>query len=123
MRGRTVSIALIAAVVVAGCGPTPPQAPKPEAKRLDKSLGDISSACGLAYQVTAFPGDHRSDLITLEVTATSAAREFAAVYARNPEWIYQSERLRKIASDAVSLLQGCGLGGAAHTLRQATSAG
>ena len=121
MRRRASAIAVLAAVV-AGCGPTPPQAPKPEAKRLDKSLGDISSACGLAYQVTAFPGDHRSDILTLEVTATSAAREFAAVYARNPDWIYQSERLRKIASDAVALLQGCGLGGAAHTLRQSTSA-
>jgi len=121
MRRRASAIAVLAAVV-AGCGPTPPQAPKPEAKRLDKSLGGISSACGLAYQVTAFPGDHRSDILTLEVTATSAAREFAAVYARNPDWIYQSERLRKIASDAVALLQGCGLGEAAHTLRQSTSA-
>jgi predicted small lipoprotein YifL len=121
MRSRVLAIALLAATV-AGCGPTPPQAPKPEAKRLDKSLGDISSACGEAYQVTAFPGNHHSDLVTLEVTATSAAREFASVYARNPDWIYQSARLRKIASDAVSTLQACGLGGAAHTLRQTTSA-
>jgi hypothetical protein len=49
------SAALLLAIVIAGCGPTPPLAPLAEAKMLDAATSDIATACGLTYQVKAFP--------------------------------------------------------------------
>lgn len=76
MTARSRSRPFLAALAVAlgGCGPTPPQAPVHEAKKLDASTGDISTECGLAYEVTAFPGDHRKGLANLEATAESGLR-------------------------------------------------
>ena len=108
------------ALAVSSCGPTPPQAPLRDAKKLDEATGDLSSACGSAYQVTAFPGDHRKDLITLEVTAASAASKLALVYRRNPKWIYQGETVGEIVSDADSMLGSCGLHQAQSALERAT---
>jgi hypothetical protein len=113
--------ALAAAIVVAGCGPTPPQAPLEYAKKLNDTTGNISTACGEAYQVTAFPGDHRSLLQTLEATATTAAHQLAGVYHRNPAWVYQGETVSQIVSDADAMLGSCGLSGAQRVLRRATS--
>jgi hypothetical protein len=103
-----------------GCGPTPPQAPLPEAKKLDESLSGISSACGLSQQVTAFPGNHQPNLLTLEDTAISDAQKLASVYARNPKWIYQSDTVRALVRDSISTLHECGLHGAAAVLMRAT---
>ena len=64
--------AISAALALAACGPTPPQAPLPYAKKLDSATSGISTACGLAEQVTAFGGEHGKDLVTLEVTAGSS---------------------------------------------------
>jgi hypothetical protein len=108
------------ALAVSACGPTPPQAPLPEAKKLDTSTSGISTACGETYQVTAFPGDHRRDLATLEATATSSARKLASVYRRNPAWIYQGETVAAIVKDAVSTLSDCGLASAKTTLAHLT---
>ena len=55
-RGLPCRLAVAAAVGIAGCGPLPPQAPLAIAKKLDSSTSDISTACGEAYQVAAFPG-------------------------------------------------------------------
>jgi hypothetical protein len=115
-----VSTALALALAVSACGPTPPQAPLPEAQKLDTSTSGISTACGETYQVTAFPGDHRRDLATLEATATSSARKLASVYRRNPAWIYQGETVAAIVKDAVSTLSDCGLQGAKTTLAHLT---
>jgi hypothetical protein len=117
---RVLLLASVAVVAIAGCGPTPPQAPLRYAKKLDESTSDISSACGGAYQVTAFPGEHRNDLIALEVTASSAARKLAGVYRRDPAWIYQGETVGEIVSDAAAMLGSCGLHQAQSALRQAT---
>lgn len=120
MRARLALIlALAALAALAGCGPTPPQAPKHEAQRIDHSTGVISSACGEASQVSAFGGDAK-DLDTLEANAASSALDLAAVYRRNPGWIYQSETVGKIVHDAISLLDSCGLHRAGHTLARAT---
>ena len=116
-------LALIAvAVAIAGCGPTQPQAPLDQAKKIDDATSGISTACGEASQVTAFAGDHRADLATLEAIARSKARRLASVYTRNPRWIYQGETVRKIVQDAVSTLRSCGLDAAAAALRRATGA-
>jgi hypothetical protein len=112
--------ALTAAAVLAACGPTPPQAPFAYAKKLDSATSGISTACGLASQVTAFPGDHRSDLITLNVSAISKAKKLAEVYHRNPDWIYQGETVRQVVGASLSMLDSCGLHRARRFLARAT---
>ena len=123
MTARTTARAHLAAIAVAlslvGCGPPPPQAPPSQAGKLDASTSDLSTACGLAYQVTAFPGDHQKDLANLESQAMASARSLAAVYRRNPDWIYQGATVRQIVGDALSMLHACGLTEAEQTLRRA----
>jgi hypothetical protein len=112
--------ALVLVVAVAACGPTPPQAPFAYAEKLDSATSGISTACGLAAQVTAFPGDHRADLLTLNVTASSKAKKLAEVYRRNPDWIYQGETVRQIVGASLSMLGSCGLHDARRYLLHAT---
>ena len=112
---------LAASVVLTGCGPTPPQAPLQQAKKLDASTSDIATECGLTYQVTAFRGDHRKDLANLEAEASASVHSLASVYVRNPNWIYQGETVRQIVADATEMLRECGLHRAERTLRRATS--
>jgi hypothetical protein len=119
MRRAAPLAGLLIALAAAGCGAKPPQAPLPEARELDYTTGQISSACGEAYQVTAFPGDRRRDLLTLEATAASSARKLGAVYRRNPRWIYQGQTVAAIVSKAVALLHECGLARAAAPLEDA----
>ena len=107
-------------LVLAGCGPTPPQAPLPEAKKLDTATSGISTACGNSYRVMAFPGDHRRDLAMLEVSARSSARTLASVYHRNPDWLYQGETVTQIVRDSRSYLQECGLPSAEALLTRLT---
>ncbi len=114
----TVRLWLAAALAaLAACGPTPPQAPLPFAKRLDSATSGISTACAEAYQVTAFPGNHARDIATLEATASSSARKLASVDARNPNWIYQGETVAEIVRQSVAYLEACGLADSAAVLR------
>jgi hypothetical protein len=116
----TFSVAVAVTLTLAACGPTPPQAPLPYAKKLDSATSGISTACGLGEQVTAFSGEHAKDVITLEVTAGNSGLKLASVYRRNPAWIYQGETVRQIVTDSVSLLGSCGLHGAQAELKRAT---
>ena len=76
---------LIVTLAVAGCGATPPQAPHAAAKKLSASTGDISTECGLAYQLTAFGGDHRKQLASLESQAMASAQtKWASCPASGP---------------------------------------
>ncbi len=111
--------AVIAAMVVAGCGASPPAAPPFYAKRLDSATSSISGACGAAYQLAAFPGATRSEFTTLEVTAAVGARRLATVYHRNPAWVYQGETIGQIVSDSDAMLGSCGLDQARAVLRSA----
>ena len=118
---RTLTAGLCAAAItLAGCGPTPPQAPFHEAKKLDASTGDISTECGLTYQVTAFPGDHAKELAGLEANAIQSVRSLVDVYHHNPAWIYQGETVGQIVIDATAMLHACGLTQAERALRRAT---
>jgi hypothetical protein len=125
MTGRPTSrarlAAIAAAVLLAGCGATPPQAPPSQAGKLDAATSDLSTECGLAYQVTAFGGNHRRDLASLETQAMASARSLASVYRANSGWIYQGATVRQIVGDALSLLDACGLSRAERALRRATS--
>lgn len=120
MSPRALTAAAGAALALTACGALPPQAPLPYAKKLDSATSGISTACGLASQVTAFPGDHHANLVTLEVTASASARKLASVYRRNPSWVYQGETVGQIVSDGLSLLESCGLSRARATLQQST---
>jgi hypothetical protein len=108
-------------VALAGCGALPPQAPLAYAKKLDSATSGISTACGSAYQVTAFPGDHTRDLDGLEAGAITYARKLETVFHRNRDWIYQGDTVAEISSDAVSMLESCGLHRAAKQLKRATT--
>jgi len=118
---RRAATSVLVLLALAACGPLPPQAPFQYAKKLDSATSGISTACGLAFQVTAFPGNHRLDLIALEAPAELGAGKLALVYRRNPDWIYQGEAVRQIVADAESMLSSCGLGRALRKLRQATA--
>ena len=116
---RGLAVTLLSAVLAA-CGPTPPQAPLPDAKKLDTSTSDISTACGEAWQVMAFEGQNSGHLAGIEGAATRSARKLASVYRRNPEWIYQGETVGEIVVDAKRMLASCRLGSALSELRRAT---
>ena len=111
----------VLAIVLAACGATPPQAPPKQAMKLSVATSGISTTCGLTYQATAFPGNRKAALKTLEAKVSPSVNKLASVYARNPDWIYQGETIRQIVSDAVTMLDACGLIRAERTLRRATS--
>jgi hypothetical protein len=111
---------LLAAAALSACGATPPQPPLGQTKKLAASTGDISTECGLAYQVTAFPGDHRKELANLEANALQSSRSLASVYHRNAAWIYQGETVGQTVIDAVAMLKACRLTHAATALEHAT---
>ena len=120
-RSAATGLALVA-LLAAGCGAVPPQAPLAYAKKLDSATSGISTVCGSAYQVTAFPGNHTSDLDGLEASAITYVRKLETVFHRNREWIYQGDTVAEISSDAVAMLESCGLHRAATQLRRATTA-
>ncbi|HUJ34777.1 MAG TPA: hypothetical protein VLW51_06180 [Solirubrobacteraceae bacterium] len=120
-RRAVAAISTALVLAGAGCGPTPPQAPFAQAKKLDAATSDIATACGVTYRVTAFPGDHRAELANLQASATSTAHTLASVYQRNPAWIYQGETVGKIVDDGIAMLRACGLGEAASALSAAAS--
>ena len=109
-------------LLLTACAGTSSQAPLKEAKKLSVSTGGISTACGLAFQATAFPGAHKKDLETLEATAASSAKKLASVYARNQAWIYQGQTVRQIVGEALSMLSTCGLTKAQGALAHETYA-
>jgi hypothetical protein len=113
---------LIAAVVlvVAGCGPTPPQAPGPEAHQLNLALSRISTACGHAAEAQTFTNDKRT-LTTLEDQAERQIPTLVRIYRRNPAWIFQGKSVAELVQTSRSFLDECGLHTAARRLAAATS--
>ena len=109
MSLKRLTAAPLLAVVLAACGATPPQAPPKQAMKLSVATGAISTACGLTYEATAFPGDHKTELETLESKVSSSVKKLASVYTRNQAWIYQGETVHDLVRDALSMLGTCGL--------------
>jgi hypothetical protein len=119
---RGVLPVLVAGVLAGGlgaCATTPTAAPLHDAKILNDTTGNISTACGEAYQLAAFPAAPRQDILTLEATASTAAWKLAQVYRRNPSWFYQGETVGQIISDTNAMLGSCGLHRAQRTLQRA----
>jgi hypothetical protein len=124
MRGRSVTgvaSSVLMVAVLAGCGPTPPQAPLPEAQKLNDSLSGISTACGLSYQSTGLDSKAARHLGSIDASAAAQARKLASVYRRNPNWVYQGERVSFIVGQATEMLQECGLDGARRVLAHASA--
>jgi hypothetical protein len=118
-RGRL--IALAAAALLAGCGPTPPQAPGPQAYRLNKALSAISSACGHATEIQALSNDRQA----LTVTEHQAERQIpvvARVHRQNPGWIFQGKTVAELVEMSATYLDECGLHEAARRMRAVKSA-
>jgi hypothetical protein len=121
-RRRLITAAGGASLVLAlaSCGATPPQAPGPEAYRLNNALSAISSACGEAAEIQAFANDAH-DMTTAERQAEKQVPVLARIYTRNPSWIFQGASVAELVSMSSSLLDECGLPVAARRLRQETS--
>jgi hypothetical protein len=111
---------IAAAVVLAGCGPTPPQAPGPEAHQLNQSLSAISGACGQASAIQAFSNDKR-DMATAGRQAEKQIPALVKIYKRNPNWIYQGKSVKQLVQMSISYLDQCGLHAAARRLGAAAS--
>ena len=111
---------IVLAVVLAGCGPTPPQAPGPEAHQLNKALSGFSSACGHATEIQTFTNDARAMTIT-EHQAQRQIPTVARIYKRNPSWTFQGKTVAQLVQMSETFLDECGLHQSARRLRAATS--
>jgi hypothetical protein len=114
-RHRLIAVALILAV--AGCGPTPPQAPGPQAHQLNTSLSAISTACGNADEIRAYSNNLR-DLAITQRQAQKQVGVLAAIYKRNPAWIFQGKSVGELVVMTNTYLDECGLHAAARLLRR-----
>ena len=121
MGNRRLTATALATAALAGCGPTPPQAPGPEAHQLNLSLSTISGACGHAAEIQTFENGARDMKIT-EHQAQSALPALARIYKRNPDWVFQGKHVSQLVQMSSSYLDECGLHVAARRLRQMTSA-
>jgi hypothetical protein len=118
---RRLIIVLSAVLLAAGCGPTPPQAPGPEAHQLNLALSTFSSACGHAGEIQEFDNSARDMTIT-EHQAESKVPVLARIYKRNRNWIFQGKTVAELVQTSNSFLDECGLHAAARRLRASTSA-
>jgi hypothetical protein len=111
---------IVLALLAAGCGPTPPQAPGPQAHRLNKALSTFSSACAHAAEIQEFTNDARAMTIT-EHQAQKQVPQLARIWRQNPDWIFQGKTVAELVQMSVGYLDECGLHQAARRLRAATS--
>jgi hypothetical protein len=97
------------ALLAAGCGAPPPQAPKPQAQKVDTALTALATDCGHAREALAFAPGPGSALARLERAALPQAQALAGVARRNGDWIYQGQDMRQLLKTTVSALHDCGL--------------
>lgn len=110
---------VVLAVLVGGCAPPGTPVQEIQAARLGVATSNISSACGYAFELTAFGGRHAPGIGAQEAAALAAAHKLAGVYAQSPSDIYQGESVGSIVGDTINLLDECGLPGARRVLQQA----
>lgn len=111
---------ILLVVLLAGCGPTPPQAPGPQAHQLNESLSSISTACGDASAIRTFSND-RSALAKPEKQAGQQIPTLVRIYKQNPAWIFQGKTVAQLVVMAKTYLDACGLHAAARRLHHAVS--
>lgn len=115
---RLIALALLAAL--AGCGPRPPQAPGPQAHRLNEALSRLSTACGHAVEIQAFTNSAR-DMAVTEHQAQAQVPALVAIYRQDPGWVFQGKTVRQLVTMSASYLDECGLHAAARSLRESAS--
>ena len=93
MRRPAAQLFVVGALLLAAAGCAPPGTPveKIQAAKLGVATNDISTACGYAWELTAFGGSHPNGLASQESTAVSAAHKLAGVYAQTPSDLYEGE--------------------------------
>ncbi|HEX4719569.1 MAG TPA: hypothetical protein VH300_13635 [Thermoleophilaceae bacterium] len=111
---------IVGAIALAGCGPTPPQAPGPEAHQLNTTLSAFSTACGHATEIQAFSDDAHALALT-EQQAQKEIATIAKIYKRNRAWIFQGKTVAELVQMSETFLDECGLHATARRLRAATS--
>lgn len=117
---RTLAAVLLAAAI-AGCGVGGEKAPLNDARHINTITGNISTACGELYQLSAFPPPPAKDVNTLKATASSAVRQLAAIYRAHPDWVFQGATMGTIVNQARAMLRGCGMKEAAEQLKRETA--
>lgn len=119
MGNRRLTAAAVVALALgtAGCGPTPPQAPGPQAHELNKALSTFSTACGHAAEIQEFSNDSH-DLTITEHEAQKQVPVLMKVYKENPSWIFLGKSVSELVQMSGSFLDECGLHVAARHLRQ-----
>jgi hypothetical protein len=118
---RRILVILLAVLALSGCSEAGPQAPLPYAKKINTVTGDISSACGLLTQLSAFPPPPRRYVTILEASASSAVRQLAAIDRGHPGWRFDGVDMRTIVNQARTMLRSCGLKAAAEQLKRETA--
>ncbi len=106
-------------VLAAGCAQPGTPLATSEAAKVGVATSSLSTACGYAWELTAFGGRRPGGLAAQESTALAAAHKLAGVYASSPSDIYQGESVGSIVSDTITLLDECRLPGAQGVLKQA----
>jgi hypothetical protein len=119
-RGLIATAVVTAALLLPGCGATPPQAPGPVAYQLNKALSTFSTACGHAAEVSAFSRSG-SELAGLDRLAAGKVPVVARIYHRDKAWVFQGKTVAQLVQMSVSFLTECGLHGAAARLTRATA--
>jgi hypothetical protein len=119
-RHGLIAGAIAIACAVTGCGPTPPQAPGPQAHQLNTALSTFSTACGHAAEIQAFSNDARALALT-EHQAQKQVPTLVKIYKLNPAWIFQGKSVGELVAMSETFLDECGLHRTARRLRAATS--
>jgi predicted small lipoprotein YifL len=103
------ALILLVALALAGCSQAGPQAPLPDAQKINTMTGDISTACGLFTQLNAFPPPPHHEVVALRTSAASALRQLAAIDHAHPQWRFDGVAMPKILEQAHAMLRDCGL--------------
>ena len=114
-------VILVCALVLGGCSQSGPAAPLRDAQRINTLTGDISTACGLLTQLSAFPPPPRHQLITLRASAEAAAERLTAIDRSHPHWRFDGVALPTIINQARTMLGSCGLTSVAEQLKPETA--
>ena len=117
---RRLAPILLCVMILGACSAAPDAAPLSGAKKINTVTGDISTACGELYQLSAFPPAPHHAVLTLQNSAARAVHELAAIYKAHPEWRFDGVGLGKIVRQSRTMLSGCGLRAAAEQLGRET---